>query len=358
MPRYQYSPREYANMHLLYGETRCNARAAARLYRERYPNEDRYPDHRVFSRVHRAYTEGRIPGTGVGGVSEGRPQRVNEELILREIEEDPSASVRTISRHLDIPRTTVHRVLKKYRLHPYHLQRVQTLQPSDFAQRVVFCRRMLQMIREDPHFFNKILWSDESACGRDGYLNLHNLHSWQLVNPRLVREDRSQHRFKINLWAGIINGQVIGPFELPRNLNAEYYLHFLRNELPDLLQSVPEAIRNGMWLQNDGCPAHYATAVRAHLNEEFPNRWIGRLGPILWPPRSPDLNPLDFFYWGCLKDLVYQNRINNEEQLRHSIQLAVQKINENNYARKIKNSFIKRCRVCIITGGRHFEHLL
>jgi hypothetical protein len=31
------------------------------------------------------------------------------------------------------------------------------------------------------------------------------------------------------------------------------------------------------------------------LNEKFPNVWIGRGGPIHWPPRSPDLTPMDFF---------------------------------------------------------------
>ncbi|KPJ06059.1 hypothetical protein RR48_14501 [Papilio machaon] len=35
-------------MHLIYEECRCNANAASRLYRERYPNDQKYPDYRVF----------------------------------------------------------------------------------------------------------------------------------------------------------------------------------------------------------------------------------------------------------------------------------------------------------------------
>jgi hypothetical protein len=27
----------------------------------------------------------------------------------------------------------------------------------------------------------------------------------------------------------------------------------------------------------------------------FPGRWVGRDGPIPWPPRSPDITPLDFY---------------------------------------------------------------
>ena len=50
-----------------------------------------------------------------------------------------------------------------------------------------------------------------------------------------------------------------------------------------------------MWYQHDGAPAHFSIAARQVLNDKYPNRWIGRGGPVPWPPRSPDLTPLDFF---------------------------------------------------------------
>jgi hypothetical protein len=34
--------------------------------------------------------------------------------------------------------------------------------------------------------------------------------------------------------------------------------------------------------------------VRQFLDATFPKRWIGRDGPTPWPPRSPDITPLDF----------------------------------------------------------------
>ncbi|EFN61939.1 hypothetical protein EAG_00101, partial [Camponotus floridanus] len=61
-------------------------------------------------------------------------------------------------------------------------------------------------------------------------------------------------------------------------------------------------------LQQDGAPPHYARIVRDFLNERFNNRWIGRGGPIAWPPRSPDLTSPDFYLWGYLKNTVYRNR--------------------------------------------------
>ncbi|KAJ4447321.1 hypothetical protein ANN_09325 [Periplaneta americana] len=45
----------------------------------------------------------------------------------------------------------------------------------------------------------------------------------------------------------------------------------------------------------------------------------GRGGPIAWPPRSPDLNPLDFYLWGHLKSLVYSSPVPDLESLRNRI---------------------------------------
>jgi hypothetical protein len=46
---------------------------------------------------------------------------------------------------------------------------------------------------------------------------------------------------------------------------------------------------------------HYLEELREYLNTRFPGRWIGRAAPIAWPPRSPDLTPLDLFYGDSLR---------------------------------------------------------
>jgi len=48
----------------------------------------------------------------------------------------------------------------------------------------------------------------------------------------------------------------------------------------------------------DGAPGHWAKDVRDLMDINFPDKWIGRGGPIPWPPRSPDLTPPDFFSVG------------------------------------------------------------
>jgi len=46
----------------------------------------------------------------------------------------------------------------------------------------------------------------------------------------------------------------------------------------------------------DDAPSHFSLAARECLNHNFPNQWIGIAGPQPWPPRSSDLNPLDYFF--------------------------------------------------------------
>ena len=61
------------------------------------------------------------------------------------------------------------------------------------------------------------------------------------------------------------------------------------------------------------------------LNASFPNRWIGRGGPIEWPPRSPDLTALDYYIWGHMKTLVYETKVDSKE-LCHRIFAAADHI--------------------------------
>ena len=76
----------------------------------------------------------------------------------------------------------------------------------------------------------------------------------------------------------------------------------------------------------DGAPAYFSRITREFLNNNYTNRWIGRRGPIAWPARSPDLNPLNFYLWGHLKTIVYDIPVATVEVLRNRIITACEKI--------------------------------
>jgi len=121
------------------------------------------------------------------------------------------------------------------------------------------------------------------------------MHTWSNDNPHETSVTKFQRRFSVKVWCGLLGNELIGPFVFNKNLTGYTYDVFLRNELPGLLEDIPLMIRSQMYFQHDGALPHYTRHVREYLNKSFPNRWLGRGGPVAWPPRSPDPTPLDYY---------------------------------------------------------------
>lgn len=355
-----YTNSERTDMIRIYGEAGGNASEAKRIYMERFPQR-MVPDARTFQRIDqhlRDYGSFEPQYQNCGAV---RTQRVLdlEPQILEIVEEEPNISSRRLALRVGVSASTVWRTLHEQGLHPYHVQRVQALQPGDPIRRIAFCQWFLQKLEQEPNFLNNLLMTDEAGFTREGIFNSRNTHVWSDENPHAIRERGFQQHFSLNVWAGIVGDHLIGPYILPPRLNAEGYLHFLRNVLNELLEDVPLANRREMWLLQDGAPAHSSIRVRRWLNNNFEGRWIGRYGPVLWPPRSPDLNACDFFLWGYMKQQVYSSAIASIDQLRERVEQAAQNVRQNPamFARTRLN-MERRLRACIFNEGRHFEHLL
>ena len=89
-----------------------------------------------------------------------------------------------------------------------------------------------------------------------------------------------------------MHNQIIGPFIFAEStITASIYLDMLKHYVVSQLEEFQPRVV----FQQDGAPPHWGLIIRDFLNETFPNRWIGRNGPTPWPPRSPDITPLDFF---------------------------------------------------------------
>jgi hypothetical protein len=54
--------------------------------------------------------------------------------------------------------------------------------------------------------------------------------------------------------------------------------------------------------------------------------WVGRDGPIPWPPPSPDITPLNFFLWGYVKDIVYRTPVTSLDELELRIVAAIETV--------------------------------
>ncbi|CAG4992906.1 unnamed protein product [Colias eurytheme] len=161
------------------------------------------------------------------------------------------------------------------------------------------------------------------------------------------------------LKPGLLNDQLIGPIILPDNLNGERFLEFLQN---DFLEVVPLVFRQRhyrrpFYFQMDGAPAHFSRNVRAHVDARFVP-WVGRGGTIAWPPRSPDLTPLDFFLWGTMKQKVYQQVPNTREEVLQKIMAEAEEIrNQSDIVMRATQLVGLRVMARLQNNGGHFEQL-
>ena len=56
------------------------------------------------------------------------------------------------------------------------------------------------------------------------------------------------------------------------------------------------ATRQLLWFMQDGATCHTTLSNLEFLHTKFIGRVISDKSEVTWPPKSPDLNPLDFFF--------------------------------------------------------------
>jgi len=180
---------EYFNMVRLFFDNGESGARAAGAYAAAYPNM-RHPDAKVIdAEVRRSRESGNVMPVNVGG----RPRTVRvpamEDEVLRRVQENPRTSTRCIGEEMGVSHVLVHKVLKAERMHPYHFTRVQKLLPRDYAPWLSFSRKLLNRIVVQPNFLRRVLWTEE--------------------NPFLTWDGNSQFRFKLNVWAAMIDDQLV-----------------------------------------------------------------------------------------------------------------------------------------------------
>ncbi|KAJ8959981.1 hypothetical protein NQ318_009415 [Aromia moschata] len=76
-----------------------------------------------------------------------------------------------------------------------------------------------------------ILFSDEATFVSNRTVNEQNCRYWSTENPHWMMEANTQYPEMVNVWAGIINSQIIAPYFFDGTLSGARYLDFLQNFL-------------------------------------------------------------------------------------------------------------------------------
>jgi hypothetical protein len=127
--------------------------------------------------------------------------------------------------------------------------------------------------------------------------------------------------------------RILGPVLFNKIINFERYLQ--ANLEPFFSELAEEERLHGLF-QQDSATAHTLYISTRALSDVFGDRIIGS---DIWPLRSPDLNSFHFFFWGCLKDKVYNSNPRREKLKKKYILMEIanipaeqiQKLNQNLY---------------------------
>jgi len=105
--------------------------------------------------------------------------------------------------------------------------------------------------------------------------------------------------------------------------------------------------------QHDSTPSHRAKVTVALLGQEMPDF----IPSAVWPPNSPDLNPVDHTIWSVVQERVYRTKISDVDELKRRINSEWAALSHAVTERAV-GEWRQRLRACICAEGGHFEHML
>ena len=124
--------------------------------------------------------------------------------------------------------------------------------------------------------------------------------------------EKPTHPKRVTVWCGFCSRGIIGPF-------------FFENEQGEAVTVKGDRYRamlNGFLFtkieeENIGNRSYDV------LRPVFEDRIISRRADVIWPPRSCDLTPLDYYLWSAFKDKCYADKPETIDALKDNIREAI-----------------------------------
>lgn len=285
-----------------------------------------------------------------------RPVRTEKLVnsIRMKLRRNPQRSAREMAKAANISHTTVQNLLKKdLKCLPYKKVKRQLLSGPTRDKRLKRAPLLLHRLQDCTQ--PPVLWTDEKLFTVQAVHNTQNDRIWAR-NVKDIPEERriSFHRQKpasVMVWAGVTSCGLKTPLffiEEGVKINQHVYLDLLRDKVLPWVESNLRA--KGVTLQQDGATSHTAKMVQAFCKEHFKGFWPKEL----WPPSSPDLNPMDFGIWSILERKACATNHKGLESLKRALVKCWDEISSET-VRATCSQVPSRLRSVIRAKGGYFE---
>ena len=247
---------------------------------------------------------------------------------------------------IKVSRWTIRRDLVASGLVATVRKRVPTVFAGDMARRLAFCKNLLGFTGD------RFVFSDEKIFTVADYTRR---SQWVPENNRDLALPRERTRYcdRIMVWGAIGHNYFVW-YVIPNQMTASGKPNARRHGILDaelymkavLPLVVPHLRKNKLLFQQDGASTHTCKVVRAFFDRS-------RVSVLPeWPPRSPDLNPIETL-WSILQGLVADEFPTTMEELEVAIDKVFRNFRETRMdtINNLVNSFTKRCQRVVDRGG-------
>ena len=338
----------------IYFQNGSSATQLVRTYHTEKQLKVRTFDESKVRRIIKKFNEGNVLIERRSG--SGRPSlfpsgdSVITEIAKNQMESNPHGltSIRNIAKSAGVSVGTAFNYMKSLEYKPYKPRRVQELLPNDYQQRCDFADKAMRQLD-----FESVLWTDEAYFSLDG--NIFSLRGsvWSDV-PTSVLMEKPLHSKKVLVWCGFCSRFAVDPFFFNGTLTGVEYLSMLKEHV-ELFFRRKRCITT-ITFQQDGAPPHINNEVKQYLQQRFSGgRVLSRHFEFNWPPRSPDITPMDYFFWGYIKQKVYgDQKFKTLEELKCKIIQVVQNLSSD-LLKSVCESVPRRLEALIANNGGHIE---
>ncbi|KAF4678040.1 hypothetical protein FOL47_006992 [Perkinsus chesapeaki] len=198
--------------------------------------------------------------------------------------------------------------------------------------------------------FGHIIWTDEARAtldGPDGWSR-----GWITHHGSVPGRTRRQHGGGgVMFWAGIVSGELIGPFRVAKGvkMDSKEYCKLLDQTLIPWYRQQPLARRKKLVLMQDNAPSHCSQFSKESLRK----KGIGEAKILPWPSNSPDLNVIENL-WSFIKQDIYGEgrQYSTLDELWSAIERSAREVPKS-FIEKLCDSIDSRLRRLIARHGGH-----